>query len=779
MCAFFGAVALLSGIMLSVPPTVVALPAVLCGGRCLYLHIIKFRANASGIGANASGIRTDTSGIGANASGIRTDTSDIVVQGATLSAFIIYWILRNNSDYFYLALHKSTRVFSGWIGVWVRRTVDMSVTYSGIDLVILFFIAGIATLIIYGVKKPWAYAACPACVALIWAGYIALWTYLAENTVATGLNRIEALTGPLDFRFLLFTALLAAWHVMRRIINPQAKRIPARILYISVGVTTVSIAVLLGLSLAKPAAPVYDEGRTVVFWDSGLDFSVPGEGLYGLDRVGMFGVLPQYLSGRGYRCVITQSIDARALADADALVVINPMYTPDDDEIALIWRFTEGGGGVLAVGDHTGAEQIRAPLNAILKPVGISLNFDSAIPFRTLWPDNFTCRRSPIFANVSYQQTQVVVGASLELDFGAKPLLIGRNGYSDAGDMRNQDEGFLGDMRFNRGEAVGDMILVAGAEYGDGKFLAFGDTTMFQNTVLAYSRVFVDNIFAYLTDRTGGKTSHDRNNGAASRVADEQSGAAGGMTGIRSGAADGMTGGNSGAAGGVLEPAFTNTCLIDAGHMPSFRLDKSGDSIDGFIACGLRAGIFPELYFADHITDETINRGGVAMIIISEPAKKYSADEKTTLLKFVERGGSLLLFGGYQSPAATLDIFSFFGFSFRQTPYGRVSPVQDPEMAFWNACPLLFNQSSITARGAGTGDPEGGKNIQATSASAESLLDIWGECVIARLNIGEGRIFAFADGGFLKNDNIEHIETYREGNINFIIGLLRDIADEG
>jgi hypothetical protein len=52
-------------------------------------------------------------------------------------------------------------------------------------------------------------------------------------------------------------------------------------------------------------------------------------------------------------------------------------------------------------------------------------------------------------------------------------------------------------------------------------------------------------------------------------------------------------------------------------------------------------------------------------------------------------------------------------------------------------------------------------------------MDVWGECVIARREIENGKIFAFGDGGFLKNSNLEHIDSYREGNAIFIIDLLR------
>jgi len=152
----------------------------------------------------------------------------------------------------------------------------------------------------------------------------------------------------------------------------------------------------------------------VLFLDTGIDFNVPQKDTYGLDFVGMFGVLPHYLNDQGYRCTNTSEITAQLLSQSDVLVVFNPMKRLNKAELTAIWQFVEGGGNVLAVGDHTGDEQVRLPLNDILEPVGIELNFDSAIPFKNLWADDFELRRSPIFSGVSDRQVQLVVGASLE-----------------------------------------------------------------------------------------------------------------------------------------------------------------------------------------------------------------------------------------------------------------------------------------------------------------------------------------------------------------------------
>jgi hypothetical protein len=125
----------------------------------------------------------------------------------------------------------------------------------------------------------------------------------------------------------------------------------------------------------------------------------------------------------------------------------------------------------------------------------------------------------------------------------------------------------------------------------------------------------------------------------------------------------------------------------------------------------------------------------------------------------VENGGAVMLFGTDRSPEATRSLFAHFGFSFENLPVGRISPAQNPEMAFWNACPLLYEGQPV-----------------AEAPAAESLMEIWGYGVAARRSLGRGIVYAFGDGDFIKNKNLESVDAYRKGNIDFIGALLRDIA---
>ena len=673
----------------------------------------------------------------------KSDPALYAIQGGILACFILYWSLREYSSIFYIVLNNISLAFSGAVGWIISRPIAMGMTYSGIDLVVLFIIASAALDCVRADRRRMHFALDALVIIFVWAFYAGFWTVLAENSVGLGLNLVEPLTGPLDFRYLLFAMLAAAYSLRHgsaklepkanSVILPILKTRRRRVGFICA--QALLVVICASVLLARPAAPRATEGRKVVFWDTGIDFSTPQKGIYGLDRVGMFGALPFYLENRGYICEIVRDIDTGVLENAAALVVINPLLAPSEQSVAAVEKFVRNGGGVLAVGDHTGDEQIRKPLNKLLAPAGITFNFDSAIPFQSLWPQAFTKRKNPIFTNITDRQLQIVVGASLTCAYKAKPLLIGKTGFSDAGDITNETDGYLGDMSFSRGERFGDLILVAESRLGKGGYLAFGDTTPLQNTVLAYSAPFIDNIFAYLADNYNGQAVEPD---AAELDTAEPDAAE-------------LDAGESARRMEKPESDYEDYCLIEASRIPGFSFDKSGNAADGLYAGVLRAGMLPYLNINESVAD-ALNGGGrnIITVVITEPALPYDEADIASLNNLLDRGGTLVLLGHYSSPGAAKSLFARFGAAFDELPIGRIAPTSNPEMAFWNACPVLLSN----ARG------------------TETLLSIWDYPVICRASVSNGEIIVIGDAGFLKNKNLEGVDDYRAGNVVFVEEML-------
>ncbi|MDR1439536.1 MAG: hypothetical protein LBJ10_05850, partial [Clostridiales bacterium] len=149
----------------------------------------------------------------------------LAAKAYTLSGFLVWRLLRNECAPFYLAASKAANGFSALVGAAVGRPASLGITYSGADVAVFFAIAlasaaaayrrGFARQPLLAPRAAAGWRAARRCllwllgIALIWAAYIVAWTHLAESSIAIGLNLIEPLTGPLDYRALLFAMLLA------------------------------------------------------------------------------------------------------------------------------------------------------------------------------------------------------------------------------------------------------------------------------------------------------------------------------------------------------------------------------------------------------------------------------------------------------------------------------------------------------------------------------------------------------------------------------------------
>ena len=214
----------------------------------------------------------------------------------------------------------------------------------------------------------------------------------------------------------------------------------------------------------------------------------------------MFGRLPGFLKAQGYDGGrINRPLTAGALEGSRALVVINLMEPFSAAEKTAIWEFVRQGGSLLVLGDHTGVAGIRMPFNDLLEPVNIEFEFDSATFWAQGWRDALELMPHPINRGViDAEDIQIWIGASLAIRPPARPVIVGKYGYSDIGDEANVERSYLGDRRHNPGEKIGDLVLVAEAGYGRGRVLAFGDTSPLQNGALVSSWAFAQRVFVWL-----------------------------------------------------------------------------------------------------------------------------------------------------------------------------------------------------------------------------------------------------------------------------------------
>jgi len=515
-------------------------------------------------------------------------------------------------------------------------------------------------------------------------------------------------------------------------------------------------AALYGFVPPRPAA----KGE-ILLHDAGyLDWRMPTFESYGDKSGGMFGRLPGFLQASGYH-VKRRPASQESLRSAKVLVVINLMEEFDRPTKEAIWDFVRGGGGLLVLGDHTGVRGIREPSNDLLNPVHIALNFDSAKAFRDgwLWAYGLPRHAATTGMDDAINEIEIWIGASLAVGPPARPVIIGSYGFSDPGNMADQQRGYLGNLQYDLGERLGDIPLAAECRYGKGKVLVFGDTSPFQNGALVYSHRFVENVFAWLGSVQDPAADAARHwTGALLLLAG--SAALAGLARMRYWPAVAaialLLGWALGAlparALGAPSTAQNDVAWIDSSHLERFSLNSwVDDGFGGLVHNLMRNGYSPLLM--THWDTRELRRG--ALLILIGPSKPFSPREAAAIRQFVEGGGHLILAAGWEDLSGSEELWREFGLQVGQMPLGRVL-VKQPggDVRLYKGWP-----------------------VTATQGHPEVLCSPWSHPAIVRLPIGKGSVVAIADTQFLLGRNLEGTERYYPENVAFLRRLFGELRN--
>ncbi len=500
------------------------------------------------------------------------------------------------------------------------------------------------------------------------------------------------------------------------------------------------------------AAATDNKPRVLLYDDGTLNWSTPQYGQYGGVRGAMFGSLETFLDRRDCRAargVLTNG----SLAAADVLVIFNLMHKFKADEKHAIWQFVERGGGLLAVGDHTGTTAIREPFNDLLEPVRIEFNFDSAIPVRNRWQHGLRWFPHAVTTGLSCEgDAQINVGASLTARWPGLPLVLGAHGFSDKGNLLNVTNGCLGDMRYSNDERLGEMVLVATARHGRGRVMVFGDTTTFQNTALPRDGQFVLAVIHWLAARESQSRGLLRwfslavLVGAGWRVVRQEGSWPALIVVLFLGLGLGSL-----VSVSVLRwrtPPSTHQlpageALIDLSHLS--RCDQDMWQPEGF--GGLLQNLMRKQYMpvvADRFVPAAIGRS--KLVFVLAPARKYRATEIAVLDGFVRQGGQLFLSVGYEELQGCSALLQHFGLAVRNLPLGRVGPDANTAKAwFMSAWPVVSHapQAEVLSR----------------SGDYPLMISVPWE---------KGRVVLVGDSGFFLNRNLEMPFDFNPENIAFL-----------
>ena len=262
-------------------------------------------------------------------------------------------------------------------------------------------------------------------------------------------------------------------------------------------------AVLLPVVTALYPFPPDLQSKKIVFYEKGfLNWLKPTHGSYGRLGSGMYGMLPVFLESLGARSVISKDLSEEDLREADALVLIFPDQPWAEGQLDRIWGFVRRGGSLLVLGEHTTRDRDGSSrFNDVLSPTDMRVAFDCATFAVGGWLQSYEAMIHPTTAGIPDDRNQlgIVIGGSLQTGRRARPIAVGRWGWSDLGD-EGSSRAMIGNERYDPGEKLGDLLLAAEQPVGKGKVIAFGDTSSFTNGINVGSHVFTSRLFAYLAN---------------------------------------------------------------------------------------------------------------------------------------------------------------------------------------------------------------------------------------------------------------------------------------
>ncbi len=444
--------------------------------------------------------------------------------------------------------------------------------------------------------------------------------------------------------------------------------------YFAIALAAVTAGELLPLVATFAPGRMDLQGKKIVLYEKGfLNWLKPTHGSYGRLSSGMYGMLPVLMESLGAKCVVSPDLSGADVNDADVVVLLFPDEPWQTGQVERIHRLVRRGGSLLVFGEHTTRDADGSNrFNEILAPTAMRVRFDSATFAVGGWLQSYEALGHPATTGIADDQNQfgVVIGASVIARWPARPLLVGRWGWTDDGDEANAGgRGMLGNNQYDRGEKLGDVVLAAEQPLGKGRVVAFGDTSGLSNAIDVSSYQFTTRLFAYLANR-----------GAHVHAAWRQVVAL--LTALllvvlvcrrpgpwkTSFAVIGVTvslvactAANHAKApllpdGHLSKP--NNLAYIDTSHVGAYSSESwRPDGLGGLALTLMRNGYLtldlPEF------TPERLARAG--LLVSVTPTRAFSPAEVEAVKTFVNNGGTFILTTGYEQRVPCLPLLDAFG----------------------------------------------------------------------------------------------------------------------
>ena len=549
-------------------------------------------------------------------------------------------------------------------------------------------------------------------------------------------------------------------------------------------------AVVLPIATVLYTTPADLSDKKIVAYEKGfLNWLKPAHDEYGRLTIGMYGLLSDLVESLGGTLVRSPDLSEKDLEGASALFVIYPNKPWEPWHLERVWNFVRRGGSLLVMGEHTVRESDGgARFNDLLAPTNMRVQFDCAQWAVGGWLDCYEAMAHPITARHGDDRNEfgVVIGASVDARWPARPLILGRWGWSDWGDP-GSSRAMMGNDRYDAGERLGDIGLAAEQSLGDGKIIVFGDTSSLTNGINISTYGFTSALLSYLAGPSSAPALGWQVLGALAALVAAmllvRRPAAWRVAAVALAAAASLSvcAAVTHSASRILPDGHrrepNNLAYIDTSHLEAFSQEGlRDDGIMGLELTLMRSG-FVTLSLGD-FSAEALRRAAVLVSIA--PQREFSRSEREAVREFVENGGVFISTVGYDDSQAAAPLLKEFGLRVGEPG----NPDQEPRPLGHFKSPYLniegrmrfvrFHAGWTVAQddsGAAEGRPPARPIAYGRDELPVILLRPW----------GKGKVVLVGDTCFAMNKNLEHMdgspfEGMRE-NADFWRWLLACLTD--
>lgn len=430
-------------------------------------------------------------------------------------------------------------------------------------------------------------------------------------------------------------------------------------------------------------------GKTIVAYDRGyLNWLKPE---YDSKADGLFGMLPVFVESLGGKFVHSKDLSEQDLAQADVLLLIHPDEPWTDETLERVWDYVRRGGSLLLAADPVIAEgKSRSHFNDVLQPTAMQVRNDTAVTRTGGWEQSYQVLSHPATAGVDDSRNRFgfELGSSIRTCWPARPVVVGRWGWSDPG----SDTAATGVSSYDAGELLGDLVLAAEQSFGAGRIFVLGGVSPLRNEMLANSYPFIGRLFGYLANRPSSpQTLWRQFFGLAALLV------LFGLLALRPTAWQLMLTPTVMAAtlicctsvsswsSRVLPDgrihgldSLNNVAYVDASHMEAFSSDlwtNTPHGISGLLRTLMRHGYLPLL--APDLSADRLQRAGILISIA--PARGFSFQEREIIGNFVGAGGTFICLVGAEESRAIAPLLADFEFTVPPSPLGPNESGIEPE----------------------------------------------------------------------------------------------------